>query len=61
MGTWVLVVILLSAPAGQSIGVTSVPGYENFRDCEGAGEATKLQLSNKGLQIEANCIPGPKK
>ena len=60
ISTWVLVVVVFIGPAsttGGTIGVTSIPGYNDKEDCETAAKIAQLELS--GVGVKAGCIPGP--
>jgi hypothetical protein len=64
METWVLV--LISLVNSQPVGITSVPGYSSFEECEKVGRDFE-QRENAGSshqharQADYHCLLGPKK
>jgi hypothetical protein len=59
--TWVLIIIVLSAPRAteQPISVATVPGYASETECANAGSLLMDKYPHSRLDFR--CITGPKK
>lgn len=62
METWALVLVVyqLVGRDEEPRGMTSVPGYTSYRECQEAGRAA-FMLSIDKVRYRFECIPGPRK